>query len=171
MMLCRNTKVKVHFPDGDTYYFDIVASVLQGKTLAPYLFIICLGYVLRTAINKMKDNGFKLTTERSRSCPSHTITDADYADDIVLLANKPARAENLPHSLEQAAAGIGFHVNAHKTEYVRFNQTGDISTLDGGPLKLIDRFTYLRSSVSSTEADINTQLAKAWTANDRLSVT
>ena len=40
MMLYRNTKVKVRSPDGDTDYFDIVAGVLQGDTLAPYLFII-----------------------------------------------------------------------------------------------------------------------------------
>ena len=31
-------KIKVHFLDGDTDYFDIVAGVLQGDTLAPYLF-------------------------------------------------------------------------------------------------------------------------------------
>ena len=37
-------------------------------------------------------------------------------------------------------------------------------------LKLVDKFTNLRSSVSSTEKDINTRLAKAWTAIDRLSV-
>ena len=42
MMLYRNTKVKVRSPDGDTDYFDIVIGVLQGDTLAPYLFIICL---------------------------------------------------------------------------------------------------------------------------------
>ena len=36
--------------------------------------------------------------------------------------------------------------------------------------KLVDKFTYLRSSVSSTETDINTRLAKAWTAIDWLSV-
>ena len=47
MMLYRNTKVKVHSPDRDTDYFNIVAGVLQGDTLAPYLFIICLDYVLR----------------------------------------------------------------------------------------------------------------------------
>ena len=35
---------------------------------------------------------------------------------------------------------------------------------------LVDKFTYLRSSVSSTEKDIDTQLTKAWTAIDRLSV-
>ena len=46
--------------DGDTYYFDIVEGVLQGDTLAPYHLIICLGNVLRTSIDKVKDNRFNL---------------------------------------------------------------------------------------------------------------
>ena len=66
--------------------------------------------------------------------------------------------------------GIGLHVNAHKTEYMCYNQTGKIATLDGASLKLVDKFTYLGSSVSSTEKDIDTRLTKAWTAIDRLSI-
>ena len=62
------------------------------------------------------------------------------------------------------------HVNALKTEYMCYNQTGDISTLDRTSLKLVDKFTYLGSSVSSTEKDIDTRLKKAWTAIDRLSI-
>ena len=58
MMLYRNTKVKVRSLDGNTDYFNIVATVLQGDTLAPYLFIICLDYVFRTTIDKIKENGF-----------------------------------------------------------------------------------------------------------------
>ena len=50
-----------------------------------------------------------------------------------------------------------------------YNQTGDISTLEGTPLKLVDKFTYLGSSVESTEKDIETRLTKAWTAINRLS--
>ena len=148
--------MKVRLPDGDTEYFDIVAGVLQGDTLAPYLFIICLDNMLRTLIDKIKENGFELTKKRSRSYPAKTITDADYADDIMILANTPNQAEILLHSLEQAPTGISLHVNAHKTEYMCFNETGDISTLDGTSLKLVDKFTYLGSSVSSTEKDINT---------------
>ena len=121
--------MKVRSPDGDTDYFDIVAGVLQGDTLAPYLIIICLDYVLRTSIDKIKENGLELTKKRSRRYPVQIITDADYADDIALLANAPAQAETLLHSLERAGAGIGLHVNAHKTEYMCYNQTGDISTL------------------------------------------
>ena len=170
IILKRNTKVKVRSPGGDTDYFDIVSGVLQGDTLAPYLFIICLDYVLRTSIDKIKENGLKLTKERSRRYPTKTITDADYANDIALLANAPAQAETLIHSLERAAAGIGLHVSAHNTEYMCFNQTGDISTLNGSSLKLVDKFTCLRSSVSSTEKDIDAWLAEAWAAIDRLSV-
>ena len=102
--------------------------------------------------------------------PAKTITDTDYADDIVLVANATAQAETLLHSLEQTATGIGLHVNAHKMEYMFFNQTGNISTLSSSTLKLVNKFTYPGSSVSSTETDIDMQLAKAWTAIDRLSV-
>ena len=153
-----------------SFAFDIVAGVLQGDTLAPYLFIICLDSVLRTSIDKIKENGFELTKKRSRRYPATTITDADYADDIAILANTPDQAETLLHSLERAAASIGLYVNAHKTEYMCYNQTGDISTLEGTPLKLVDKFTYLGSSVESTEKDIETRLTKAWTAINRLSI-
>ena len=51
-----------------------------------------------------------------------------------------------------------------------YKQTGDISTRDGTSPKLVDKFTYLGSSVSSTEKDIDTRLTKAWTAIDRLSI-
>ena len=162
--------MKVRSPDGDTEYFDIVAGVLQGDTLAPYLFIICFDFVLRTSIVKIRENDFELTKKRSRRYPAKTIIDADYADDIALLANTLNQAETLLRSLERAAAGISLHVNAHKTEYMCYNHTGDISTLDETSLKLVDKFTYLGNSVSSTEKDTDTRLTKAWTANDRLSI-
>ena len=90
MMLYRNTKVKVRTADWNTDYFDIEAGVLQGDTLAPYLFIICLDYVFTTSIDKMKDNGYKGTKEKRRRCPVQTITDADYTEYIALLANTPS---------------------------------------------------------------------------------
>ena len=121
--------MKVRSPDRDTEYLNIGAGVLQGDTLAPYLFIICLDYMLRTSIDKIRENGFELTKKRSRKHPAKTITNADYADDIAILANTPNQAETLLHSLKWATAGIGLHVNAHKMEYICYNQTGDISTL------------------------------------------
>ena len=64
MMLYQNTKVKVHSPDEDTDYLDIVAGVLQEDTLASCLFIICLDYMLRTSIVWMKENGFTLAGKK-----------------------------------------------------------------------------------------------------------
>ena len=92
--------------------------MLRGDTLALYLFIICLDFVLRMSIDKMKDNGFKLAKEISRRYLAQTIMDADYANDIVLLANIPIQAKTLLHSLERAAAGIGLHIKADKTKYM-----------------------------------------------------
>ena len=93
-ILYRNTKVKVRSPDGDIEYFDIVAGVLQRNTLDPSHFIICLDYVLRTSIDKIRENGFELTKKRSRRYPAKTNTDDNYADDIAILANTPTKPKN-----------------------------------------------------------------------------
>ena len=83
---------------------------------------------------------------RSRQYPPETI---------VLLANTLAQAESLHHILEQAAGSIGFHMNANKTEYMCFKREGAIATLSHRPLKLVEKFTYLGSNISSTETDVN----------------
>ena len=113
---------------------NIVAGVLQGDTLAPYLFIICLDYVHRISIDKIKENNFELTKIRNRRYTAKTITDVEYADDIAILTNAPTQAETLLHSLERVEAGIGPHINAHKTEDICFYQIGFISTLNGSSL-------------------------------------
>ena len=64
------------------------------------------------------------------------------------------------HSLEQAEGGIGIYVNADKTEYMCVKQKGDISTLNGGSLKVVDKFTNLGSKITSTENDISMLLEK-----------
>ena len=43
-MLYKKSRCMVRSPDDDTEFFDIVAGVLQGDTLAPFLFILCLDY-------------------------------------------------------------------------------------------------------------------------------
>ena len=40
-------------------------EILQGDTLAPYLFIICLDYVILTLIDLMKENGFTLEKQET----------------------------------------------------------------------------------------------------------
>ena len=91
------------------------------------------------------------------------MTDADYADNVVLLVNKTVQAEFL---LVQTARGIGIYVNASYAKYLCFKQETATAILSSKPLKLLDLFTYLRSSISSTESDINILIGKAFTATD-----
>ena len=48
--------------------------------------------MVRTLIDKIKENGYELTKKRSRRYPAKTITDADYTDDKAILANTPNQA-------------------------------------------------------------------------------
>ena len=72
------------------------------------------------SIDLTKENGFRLKKARIKHHPTEIITDADYADDLLLLANTPSQAKSLLHSLEQAARGIGLYVNLDKTEFMCF---------------------------------------------------
>ena len=53
-------------PDGDTGFAVLVAGVLQRDTLAPYLFILCLEYVLQTSTDLIK--GIGLTSWTPAQC-------------------------------------------------------------------------------------------------------
>ena len=67
------TTAKVITPGAET--FNILAGVLQGDTLASYLFVIVIDYVMRTALLGREDKlGFQLRTRKSRRIPPITIT-------------------------------------------------------------------------------------------------
>ena len=66
MMLYKIIKAMACSTDGDTDFLDIVTGVLQGKTLAPYVFIICLDYLLQMSIDLITKNGLQIEKVRSR---------------------------------------------------------------------------------------------------------
>ena len=109
MMMYSNTQAFVRSPDGDTEYFDINAGVLQGDTLAPYLFIIVLDYVLRI-LDTHRHLGFTLKEARSRRILEEKVTDADFADDIAVFSNRIRDIEILLNQIEQRAATVGLHI-------------------------------------------------------------
>ena len=91
-----NTRANVYSPDGVSEEFDIVAGVLQGDTLSPYLFIIELDYALIKAINGHEEElGFTIVLRRSRRLHPTVLTDLDVADDIALLSNIVSQAREL----------------------------------------------------------------------------
>ena len=81
-------------PEDDADFFDIITGLFQGDTQAPYLFIICLNYVLQTSIDLMEENGITLKKMRSRRYPAETITYADNTGDQALLKNTSSQTES-----------------------------------------------------------------------------
>ena len=59
------TNAKVLTPDGETEQFDILAGVLQGDTLAPFLFILVLDYFLRISLDSNNNLGLLLSSSRT----------------------------------------------------------------------------------------------------------
>ena len=167
-ILYKDTVAQVLTPDGETDFFDVIAGVLQGDTLAPYLFIIALDYALREA-SRETEIGFTLTTRQSRRHPATHITDIDFADDLSLLSDFLEKAQLLLLRLEVAAEAIGLHVNYKKTKFMSYNQPdGDIITLEGNKLKQVDDFKYLGSWIQSSKRDMEIRIGQAWRALNKM---
>ena len=158
-------------PDRETEFFRILAGVLQGDTLAPYLFIIVLDYVLREAINGREDElGFTIKSRQSRRVPAVKITDLDFADDIALISDEIQQAQKLLSQIEISSAKVGLHLNAKKTVCMLYNQPviDEIKTRNNVTLKAVDDFKYLGAWMSSSEKDIKVRKAQAWQACHKL---
>ena len=165
--LYENTRARVVTPDGDTELFDILAGVLQGDTLAPYLFAIVLDYVMRQAINGREEElGFKLMRRRSRRHPPVVVTDLDFDDNFALLCEEIKQAQELLNRVESEAAKVDLHVNAKKTEAMPRNQEIPIviKTRSGNSIKEVDNFKYLGAWTQSSEKDFKVRKALAWSA-------
>ena len=120
-MMYTNTKAKVVSPDGGTEMFDITTGVLQGDTLAPFLLIIVLDYAMSKAMAGKEELGFTITPRRSRRHPKVVLADLDFADDIALLSDEIAQAQELLLTVEKECKKVGLVLNAKKTKSVGYN--------------------------------------------------
>ena len=163
-----NTRAKVVTPDGNSDEFEVSAGVLQGDTLAPYLFIIVLDYALRQAIQGREvDLGLTITPRKASRSPAVALTDFDFADDIGLLSNNLKQAQELLTRVEKECVKVGLTLNAKKTEVITFSQPPDhpsLTTIGGLALKEVIDFKYLGSWVTTSEKDIKVRKALAWRA-------
>ena len=170
-LLYEKTRAKVQSRDGETDYFEILAGVLQGDTLAPYLFAIVIDYVMRRAVgDRANELEFSLHPRKSRRVPSINVTDLCFADDIALLVDELQQAQELLQLVENEAAKVGLHVNGPKTELMSFNQEQllCIKTIAGHIIKVVENFKYLGGRMKSTEDDIKVRKALAWSACNKL---
>ena len=64
-VLYTNTQATVLTPDGETNPFDILAGILQGDTLGPFLFIIVVDYIMRVSVDSMNEKGLNYQPRKS----------------------------------------------------------------------------------------------------------
>ena len=170
-MMYEDTRARIISPDGETDFFKILTGVLQGDTLAPYLFILVLDYVLRkTFEGREEELGFKLHRRKSSRVKAVHVTDLDFADDLAVLVEEMSQAQEALSALEREASRVGLVCNAKKTELQAFNQSGplNVTSISGETIKEVDNFKYLGAWTASSEADIKVRKAMAWSACNKL---
>ena len=139
-----NAEATVITPDGETEFFEITAGVLQGDTLAPFIFIIVLDYILRLPLDNLNDRGLQIQPRRSRRHPAQHLTDLDFADDLALITELVEDAEALLQSLERAGALIGLYCN---------ESSHNLKSLSGGTIKRVQDIKYLGAWIMDSEND------------------
>ena len=171
----NNLRARIKTTEGNTDYFRMFAGVMQGDTLAPYLFVIVLDYAMRKAITGRENElGLTLQHRQSSRFPEQSICDLDFADDIVLLSNEIEQARKLLQSVQRECRSVGLELNAKKTEAMYFNtDVAAIETLDGYQIKQAKTesgdqdFVYLGCYCSQCR-DIATRKALAWQSLNKM---
>ena len=166
-VMYENTSAVLITPEGETEQFPIDTGVLQGDPLAPFLFIICLDYALRSAITD--SDGLTLKHCRSSHHPAVVLPDLDYADDIALLENSIKSAQDLLIHVEKACQDVGLFLNAPKTKYMHLNPSTNttLASSDGSPIELVQDFKY-RGGYTDSGYDMNTHIGQVWSALNSL---
>ena len=161
----------VNTPDGPTESFVTTTGILQGDTLAPYLFAIVVDYILRHSVDIVNYQGLDVKPNKTTRDRSKFLTDLDYADDIALISSLISNAQQLLTTLEEASKKVGLMLNAKKTEYLStdddINHT-PITSLNGTVLQRIEDFKYLGSFVVDSVKEFSTPKVKTWSASNRL---
>lgn len=170
--------------DGDVHDESIAPNigVMQGDTLAPYMFLLVMDQILRRI---PYDAGAIIDLENAngRAEDAVRLCALAYADDAVLLANSAENAQRLVTAFETAAMEFGLHLNVKpgKTELMVVCHHSVKHTLPTrldttkGPVPLTSTYRYLGAWIHAEgiradakapkvgwAADFATRLRSAW---------
>jgi hypothetical protein len=168
------TTAMVRTSDGVSKEFSINAGVLQGDTLAPFLFVWMVDYILRRAV---EETGIRFVIQKrnGRRGTELSVVDFAFADDVALATHTIEEAEILLHAVEKFAAELGLLLNAGKTEFMVISGDSHIDlnvysmkSRDGTELKRVEDFKYLGSWIRNSFKDISVRIADAWLAATKM---
>ena len=149
-------------------------GVLQGDTLAPYLFILVLDGVLQKLpehLGALVTRPAPKQTSRQRTAKSGfheiRITDTAFADDICLLTHTSPNLQELFSILEREALDVGLRINMGRGKTERFcigDDPGIVRNMKGEPIPVVKNYKYLGSMVLNFEKEFAKRKGCAWAA-------
>ena len=165
-LLHTDTRAQVITSDGMTDFFEIVVGVLQGDTLALYVFILVVDYCVRLVMEKYPYSGFTVTPAKNRRVKAQKIADTEFADNIALVTDTVKEADELMREVDEVVITVGLRMNESKTKYLVENIEcpDQIVSVGGKSIELVEDFVYLGGRIRNTEHDLLERKRKAWLA-------
>ena len=155
---------------GNTEIFSTTSGVLQGDSLAPFLFITLLDYVLReTHLDNI--DGFTIIPRRSTRYPAVRIGALVYADDIAITCDTIEQAHNVFRRLEMNASKVGLKINLRKTKILHAGHNSEpnpVTTINGYTLEICNDILYLGVSTKTPLNVVQEKIGRAWFAIGKL---
>ncbi|XP_014788902.1 uncharacterized protein LOC106882658 [Octopus bimaculoides] len=117
-------------------------------------------------MEKHQDSSFTVSPAQSRRDEAKKISDAQFADDIVMVTNAAREAEELMQDMDTMSMSVGLNMNEIKTKYLLENikKPEKIMNVGGKPPELVEDFLYLGAKIGNTVGDIVERKSKAWVA-------
>ncbi|HLD46075.1 MAG TPA: reverse transcriptase family protein, partial [bacterium] len=145
--------------------FNIGKGVMQGDTLAPFLFILVLDRVLNDSVGHLSHLGVPISR-------GTTLTHLAFADDVVFASHSTTNLSTMLSSLATRASSIGLLLNfsPNKTEALLTNCEGPVvvsTPTSTTELRKTTKYTYLGLPLCP-KAAVDQRCAMALTANTRL---
>ena len=155
--------------------FEALSGCRQGGLESPCLFNIFLDFVLRCAIQKIRetftDPGVKIEYAIPSQCSSRSqrmehplrgttyITHLCYADDIVFFCKNQEELQQTLNIFDMEFRRFGLIISPTKTKTMSFNIPSNVSTsnlpimLNETQIENVPKFSYLGHSISSDDND------------------
>ena len=161
--------------------FQVSSGVRQGCILAPTLFNLYFDLVIQMALEEHQEEGRgvrmaylrdgKLVGNRRRFSQETLVSDLEYADDMVLMANSWEDLRAMLESLEARCSDLGLTISCKKTKLLAvlpsdsYPKPSPVLLRPGDdPIDVVSCFEYLGSIVSddcSADGEIDSRISKA----------